>query len=55
MMSPTTAIVVTMRPPPPRPWSARNAISSGMFCAIPQSAEPTRKITIAVCRTILRP
>ena len=46
-MSPTTAIVVTISPPPPSPWSARNAISSAMFCASPQSAEPTRKITIA--------
>ena len=54
-MSPTTAIVVTIRPPPPIPWSARKAISWPMSCASPQSAEPTRKITIAVCRTILRP
>ena len=47
-MSPTTAIVVTSRPPAPSPWSARKPISSVMFWAIPQSAEPTRKITIAV-------
>ena len=45
----------TMSPPAPSPWSARNAISSVMFWAMPQSAEPTRKMTIAVCRTILRP
>ena len=30
-MSPTTAIVVTISPPPPSPCSARNAISSVMF------------------------
>jgi hypothetical protein len=55
MMSPTTAIVVTISPPAPSPCSARNAISSVMFWLIPQSAEPTRKMTIAVCRTSLRP
>ena len=54
-MSPMTAIVVTIRPPPPIPWSARNAISSPMFCASPHSAEPIRKMTIAAWRTIRRP
>ena len=54
-MSPITAIVVTISPPPPIPWSARKAISCAMFCASPHSAEPTRKITIAVWSTILRP
>jgi hypothetical protein len=47
MMSPTTAIVVVISPPAPSPCSARNAISSAMFCAIPQSMEPIRKMTIA--------
>ena len=32
-----------------------NAISSGMFCAIPQSTEPIRKMTIATCSVFLRP
>ena len=54
-MSPTTAIVVTIRPPPPIPCTARNAISWPMSCASPHSTEPMRKITIAVCSTILRP
>ncbi len=55
MMSPITAIVTTMSPPPPSPWTARNAISSAMFWESPQSADPIRKITIAACSTILRP
>jgi hypothetical protein len=55
MMSPTTAIVVTISPPAPIPWSARKAMSSPMFCAIPHRAEPTRKMTIADWRTIFRP
>src|SRR5215475_14143366 len=55
MMSPTTASVTTISPPAPRPWSARNPISSPMLCESPQSAEPTRKITIAAWSTILRP
>ena len=53
--SPITAIVVTIKPPPPIPWSARKAISCAMVCASPQSTEPTRKITIAVWSTIFRP
>jgi hypothetical protein len=40
--SPTIAIAVTIRPPPPSPWMARNAISWPMDCASPQSTEPTR-------------
>ena len=43
-MSPTTASVTTIRPPAPRPCSARNAISCAIDCARPQSTEPTRKI-----------
>jgi hypothetical protein len=54
-MSPTTAIVITNKPPPPSPWIPRKTISSVMFWLIPQSAEPTRKMTIATCSTILRP
>ena len=54
-MSPITANVVTIKPPAPSPCSARKAISCTMLWATPQSAEPTRKITIAVCSTFLRP
>ena len=54
-MSPTTASVTTIRPPAPSPCSARNAISSAIDWESPQSAEPIRKITIAVCSTRLRP
>ena len=54
-MSPITANVVTINPPAPSPCNARKAISCTMLWATPQSAEPTRKITIAVCSTFLRP
>ena len=54
-MSPTIAWVKTMRPPPPTPWSARNAISSPMVWDSPDSAEPIRKITIAARNRYLRP
>jgi hypothetical protein len=54
-MSPTTAIVTTISPPAPSPWSPRKTINSVMFWLIPQSAEPTRKMTIADCSTTLRP
>jgi hypothetical protein len=53
--SPIAACADTINPPPPRPWIARNAISSVIPCAMPHSAEPIRKITSAVCSTILRP
>ncbi len=45
----------TIRPPAPSPCSARNAISWSIECASPDSAEPTRKITIAVTSQRLRP
>ena len=54
-MSPTIAWASTMRPPPPTPCSARNAISWGMLRARPDSAEPTRKMTIAAMNRYLRP
>ena len=53
--SPIAAWAPTISPPPPRPWIARKAISSGMFCAMPQSTDPTRKITTATWRIGLRP
>ncbi len=45
----------TMRPPAPRPWMARNAMSWSMEWARPDSAEPIRKITIAIISSRLRP
>ena len=53
--SPIAACALTISPPPPRPWIARNAISSVMPCASPHSAEPIRNSTSAPCSTILRP
>ena len=58
------AMTPTIRPPAPRPWTARNAISSVMPVSappktpepdMPQSAEPTRNTTTAVRKTVLRP
>src|SRR5262249_44938492 len=54
-MSPMTAMVVTIRPPPPSPPIARKAISSVRVWLIPQSTEPIRKKTIAAWRTTLGP
>jgi hypothetical protein len=54
-ISPTIAWASTMRPPPPIPWSARNAISSVMLLASPDSAEPTRKMMIAAMNRYFRP
>ena len=45
----------TMSPPAPTPCTARNAISSTMFCDSPESIEPTRKMTIASWKSLLRP
>jgi hypothetical protein len=55
MMSPMTAMVITISPPPPMPSSARKAMSCSMFCDRPHSAEPTRNTAIATCSTTLRP
>jgi hypothetical protein len=54
-MSPTIAWASTIRPPPPTPCTARNAISSLMLLASPDSAEPARKITIALMNRYFRP
>src|SRR5579864_7505134 len=54
-MSPTTAWVETMRPPAPRPWTARNAISSVMLVLRPHSADPIRNSVTAPWRIRLRP
>ncbi len=45
----------TIRPPPPRPWTARKAISSPMFWAMPHSTEPSRKITMEAWKKTFRP
>ena len=52
---PTIASVSGKRPPAPTPWTARKMTSCIMFCARPQSAEPTRKIEIATMNSGLRP
>ena len=49
------AMAPTIRPPAPSPCSARNPINWDMLCAAPDSAEPTRKITIETRNTDLRP
>ena len=54
-MSPTMAWAPTIRPPLPRPWIARNAMSSNIDWLSPDSTEPTRKITIAAWKKIFRP
>ena len=54
-MSPTMAWASTIRPPPPTPCSARNAISSLMLRESPDSAEPIRKMTIAAMNRYFRP
>ncbi len=50
-----TAWAPTISPPPPTPWTARNAMSSSMSWERPESIEPTRKITIADWKNSLRP
>ncbi len=49
------ANAIAIKPPAPRPWSARKPINWPMFCDNPDSADPIRKITIAVWNMILRP
>ncbi len=41
--------------PAPTPWTSRKAISDGIDHASPQRIEPTRKIAIPICITVLRP
>ena len=43
------------RPPPPRPWTARPAISQVMLCARPPMTEPTMKMAMAMMNRPLRP
>ncbi|MGX1223581.1 hypothetical protein RKD42_004840 [Streptomyces ambofaciens] len=53
--SPMIAMTPTIRPPAPRPWTARKPMSWPMSWAMPLSAEPIRKITIEDMKTPLRP
>ena len=41
--------------PAPRPWMAREAISTGILHAAPQSSEPSRKTAMPISITGLRP
>ena len=54
-MSPMIAWAPTISPPAPIPCSARNPISSAMSCDSPDSADPTRKITMAAWKSFFRP
>ena len=54
-MSPTIACAPTIRPPLPRPCTARNAMSSIIEVLRPDSTEPIRKMTIAAWKKIFRP
>jgi hypothetical protein len=54
-MSPAMAMERARRPPPPRPWRARNRISWSMSWLRPESAEPIRKMTMAIWNSSLRP
>ena len=49
------AMALTIRPPAPSPWIARNMISSAIVWDRQASADPARKITIAVMNSRLRP
>jgi len=54
-MSPSVAIAPTIRPPAPRPCSARKAMSSAIDWDRPDSAEPIRKMMIAAMKNFFRP
>jgi hypothetical protein len=53
--SPMMVCAPTMRPPPPKPCRARNAMSSVIVWLRPHNAEPTTKITIDAWKKIFRP
>ena len=55
MMSAIRAVAVTVSPPAPRPWSARDAISQVMPWERPHSIEPTMKTVTLIWKTFLRP
>ncbi len=54
-MSAMIACARIMRPPPPRPWIARAAMSAGMEPASPPTIEPAMKIEMAAMKRCLRP
>ncbi len=54
-MSPTIVRASENRPPAPRPCTARNAASSYIDDAKPQSADPITKIVMAARKNCLRP
>ena len=54
-MSAINAVAVTERPPAPRPWRAREAISQTMPWERPHSAEPMMKTTTLSWKIRLRP
>jgi hypothetical protein len=53
--SPRAAIAPVISPPAPSPWTARKAMSWSMVCESPDSAEPTRKTTMAIISHRFRP
>ncbi len=55
MTSAISAMAVTIRPPAPIPWSARQAISSVMFVARPQRNEPVMNTIAEIWKSTLRP
>jgi hypothetical protein len=55
VMSPTIAWISELRPPPPTPCRARNAIGIVMLWAVPQNAEPARKTTTENRKIRFRP
>ena len=55
MMSAMIANASDIRPPAPMPWTARNAASSYIDVAMPESSEPIRKNEIAARYIGLRP
>jgi len=55
MISPISAVAVTVMAPPPRPCNARAPTSIAIDCEIPHSADPMTKNVTAAWNTRLRP
>jgi hypothetical protein len=55
MMSAIIAVAVTVSPPPPTPWSAREPISQAIDCESPASIEATVNSTMLPTKIVLRP
>jgi hypothetical protein len=45
----------TMSPPPPAPWTARQAMSWPIVWDVPARTEPARKMTMQAMKRVLRP